>query len=337
MASNPRRRARPSQSTARSPSEQPTDDELKEIERALAEEEEVPAGEAQGLAQSATPPRIPQWLHGGQLQTVPLKDIVLATPFQLRLMTRELATLKTSMKAHGQNSPVTLHSERGSDHLVVVDGHSRVQAARELEWKSIGARVFVDLSLEEIYRLAHGQNRLQSSYTDNDSAKAVWILREKEQFTISKIATILELEVWQVKRLSKRLEFSEGLKSILDNKYVFLSHLYVLHRARVVDHEQAEAWARRIRDDKLTVEELEKLLKTLKKQRGRPPGPRRLFLVRGEMVRIPAAKISLSEPTEKLRPLIEQAKALVALLEGAGSPAARGATAGSGQGGERNE
>lgn len=115
---------------------------------------------------------------------IPLEDCV-AAPLQVRVHTASgLRALAGSLRAFGPVAPIVVDKDNR-----IVSGHGRVEAAKQLGWKTFPAIRVDDLTPEQVEAYKIADNRLAERSAWNDRAVAE-ILRE-----LSQISLDFELEV----------------------------------------------------------------------------------------------------------------------------------------------
>jgi ParB/RepB/Spo0J family partition protein len=101
-------------------------------------------------------------------------------PYASRLEPTSLSDLVSSMKIHGQLSPIKIRrSSKDSSRFEVIFGHRRLAAARILGWKKIGVQI-VEVTDEQMLQLALAENIDRSDFTHYEIGLA--LRRMKDQF-----------------------------------------------------------------------------------------------------------------------------------------------------------
>ena len=201
------------------------------------------------------------------VQDVPLESIMgNLDPFQLRLEVGAVDNLCQSIKTSGQQVPIVLWEQDIGEDLIIIDGHRRVQALRELGRETVRGIVRDDLDEPHAYRLAWELNVERRGLGPLDKANALRLIREREGVTLQEAAGYLGLTRSTASRLVQLLELPEVLrKAVADEQ---LSPAHALHLGQHQD-EDLGAWIKRVKEEGLGVRQLQKELGKVSRGRER--------------------------------------------------------------------
>ena len=216
------------------------------------------------LASVPRPPAVPA---GAEVVEVRLEDIWRDNPvFQFRLEPGPVADLVRSMDQEGQQVPVQLWRAEGAKRMFVIDGHRRFKAADELGLPTIKAIVRDDLDEPQAYRLAWNLNTVRKGLGPLDKANALRLIREREGVALEEAAAYLGLTRSTAGRLVQLLELPDVLRQAVVAEKLTPGHALVLTQHQ---DEDLEEWICRVKDEELSVRQLQGLLG--KAKRGRTP------------------------------------------------------------------
>lgn len=112
-------------------------------------------------------------------------------PYASRLDLTALEDLVSSMKTHGQLSPIKIRrSSKDNSRFEVVFGHRRVTAARALEWKKITAQL-VEATDEEMVQLALAENIDRMDFTDYEIGLSLQKMKDQFNKSLEEIAVLI--------------------------------------------------------------------------------------------------------------------------------------------------
>lgn len=219
------------------------------------------AGKLAGVPQ---PPAMPA---GAEVVEVRLENIWRDNPiFQFRLEPGPVDDLVKSIGQDGQQIPVQLWLAEGGQRLFIIDGHRRVKAADELGLPTVKAIVRDDLDEAHAYRLAWNLNTIRKGLGPLDKANALRLIREREGVALEEAAAYLGLTRSTAGRLVQLLELPDVLRQAVVAEKLTPGHALVLTQHQ---DEDLEEWICRVKDEELSVRQLQGLLG--KAKRGRAP------------------------------------------------------------------
>jgi ParB/RepB/Spo0J family partition protein len=150
------------------------------------------------------------------VQAVPLDAIDFDdATFRVRVHV-DHAELIPSLRQQGQLAPVHLRASAiKAAPLQIVCGFRRLLAMRELDVRTVQARIHGALSDEDALRLAIADNSHHDSLTDLDRGHAIALLRERHGHTLASAAATLHLSTRHTRRLEKLTEFPAALRAAI--------------------------------------------------------------------------------------------------------------------------
>lgn len=131
--------------------------------------------------------------------------------------------LKRSIKKQGILSPILVESNFKKDQYLILDGERRYRCALELNLEKVPVEIIQGplSKAERTIKRFHVQEK-RSEWSFFDRARAIYLFREDTNYTLAKIADLLELHLPRVHGLLSLMEFSkEGQRIIMDKKMPF--------------------------------------------------------------------------------------------------------------------
>jgi ParB/RepB/Spo0J family partition protein len=207
-------------------------------------------------------------LQTNEVVEVPIDDISMDDTYQYRLNSTT-ADLRASLQHEGQREPVDL---TGSKPYRIIDGFRRVEAIRQLGWKTVKAFTHARMSADEAQRLAFLKNVVRKNLSPLDKANAIRQAKKRGR-TLDELATDFGISVKQVRRYEGLLELSTELQKLVDKGNLPMSHAIMLH-----DHgvRSFDKWIDLIASKNLTRLQLKRALK--KSTGARAPGRKKNYL-----------------------------------------------------------
>lgn len=240
-------------------------------------------------------------LRATEVVEVSVEDISMDDTYQYRLSTTT-ADLKASLQHEGQREPVDL---TGSKPYKIIDGFRRVEAIRQLGWKTVKAFVHSRMTAEEAQRLAFLKNVVRKNLSPLDKANAIRQAKKRGR-SLDELAVDFGISVKQVRRYEGLLDLPGELQKLVDKGSLPMSHAVMLH-----DHgvRAFDKWIDLIRDKKLTRMQLKR---ELRKSTGAKTAGRKknyLKLDRSSLRLYPFAinKEAPREEREKVAKMLEEA------------------------------
>jgi ParB/RepB/Spo0J family partition protein len=155
---------------------------------------------------------------------VPLDDVSRDDDYQYRLNTTT-SDLKSSLEHEGQREPVDL---TGSTPHKIIDGFRRVEAIRQLGWKTVKAFVHSRMTAEEAQRLAFLKNVVRKNLSPLDKANAIRQAKKRGR-SLTELASDFGISVKQVRRYEGLLALPTELQRAVDKGHLSMSHAVMLH------------------------------------------------------------------------------------------------------------
>jgi ParB family chromosome partitioning protein len=132
--------------------------------------------------------------------------------------------LKNSLETEGQLNPIIVTARNGD--YVVVSGHSRLRAARELGWDEIEANVR-DLSEEEADKLSLTSNMFRKEMSNLEQGKVLNKLMNEHDWTKKEVADKIGKSTgWVNRRVKVALDVDEEVAEALENDEINIEAAY---------------------------------------------------------------------------------------------------------------
>ena len=155
-------------------------------------------------------------------------------PYASRLEPTSLSDLVSSMRLHGQLSPIKIRrSGKSSSRFEIVFGHRRVAAAKVLEWKRISAQI-VEATDEEMLHLALAENIDRKDFTDYEIGLVVRRMKDQFNKTLAEIAVMIGKSIAYVSEhiqlthlFDSVQKSSEQICSVLQNISIRQSRIFL--------------------------------------------------------------------------------------------------------------
>jgi len=205
---------------------------------------------------------------------------------------------------------------------MIVDGHRRWNAARELGWHEIRA-VVTDMSLDEAREYNYKKNKIRGIVDPLREAAYFHYLHEVKKMTVDQIADKFGMSHKEVDRILSRIKVSqEARKVISEGSTLTLSPTHYEILGTIPEPEKQKQMAEIIVKEELSVRETqaaktaldkgllpEKVLKVIKTIKREKLAPKEAKVVVEALAKKPEAETLLELPKPKL---IEEAKKIVA-------------------------
>jgi len=167
---------------------------------------------------------------------------------------QHLEEITNSMREHGQWSEILVNK-----HLDVINGETRVMAAKRLGWSQIEAKV-LDVTDDEAHLIALSSNVLQRNLDPIEEAEAIKYLHDRG-FSVRKIAEkVGKGKSWVDERLQMARKLHPSIKLKLSTERTRITPKHAYYLAQVPTRDQlriAEAIEREHLDVEATREEVE--------------------------------------------------------------------------------
>lgn len=173
---------------------------------------------------------------------------------------KALAELAQSIKAHGVIQPIILTKK--NNRYMIIAGERRWRAARMAGLKTIPA-VIRDYTEQEISEIAIIENLQREDLNPIESAKAIQDLIDKYTLTQEEVAEKIGKSRSAVANTLRLLSLPSELIDLVENNKISAGHARTL--ITVEDRELQLRLAKEVYTRKLSVRELEKLIKELTK------------------------------------------------------------------------
>jgi len=163
-----------------------------------------------------------------------------------------VAEISKSLKEHGQWHEVLVNQR-----LEVIDGETRVEAAKRLGWREVEAKV-LKVTNEAAHIIALSSNIMQKNLDFMEEAEKIKFLHD-EGLSVRKIAKqIGKDKSWVDRRLRAAKELHPEIKALLSHRETktLITPKHAEHLARLPKRDQLII-AREVEDKKLTAEETE--------------------------------------------------------------------------------
>lgn len=132
--------------------------------------------------------------------------------------------LKQSLSNEGQLNPVIVRPE--NDHYVVVSGHSRLRAVRELNWEEIEAEVR-ELSDEEADKLSLTSNMFRKEMSNLEQGKVLNKLMNEHDWSKTEVAKkVGKSTSWVNRRVKVALDVNDEVAKALENDEINIEAAY---------------------------------------------------------------------------------------------------------------
>lgn len=148
-----------------------------------------------------------------------------------------LREIKESLSQDGQWNPIIV-KPKGNDY-VLISGHYRLQAARELGWTEIEATL-KDLEEEDADFLSLKTNLFREDMSEMEEAKVIKKIIDKYDLSQAKIAKKLgKSSTWVGSRLSLVLRVTEEVQEALQEELISAEHVNLISR---ISEDPYENW-----------------------------------------------------------------------------------------------
>lgn len=227
---------------------------------------------------------------------IPVEDISPDDSFQYRLSTTS-GDLKSSLLKDGQREPIDL---TGSKPHKIVDGFRRVQAIRQIGWKTVKALVHRGMSTDEAQKLAFVKNVVRKNLSPLDKANAIQQAKRRGR-KLDELAEYFNLSVKQLRRYEQLLKLPPELQKLVDKGEIPMSQAKILsdHGVRNITK-----WIDTITTKKLTANQLKRELR--KASGAKPAGRKRQYVWQdNSSVRIYPIAVSKETPKEEREKVAE--------------------------------
>ncbi|MBI3818881.1 MAG: ParB/RepB/Spo0J family partition protein [Planctomycetes bacterium] len=235
--------------------------------------------------------KIPAFIEGlkaTEVVDVAIEDISRDDTYQYRL-SAVTGDLKDSLLREGQREPVDLV---GSKPYKIVDGFRRVEATRQIGWKTVKAFVHHRMSADEAQRLAFLKNVVRKNLSPLDKANAIRQAKKRGN-SLDQLAKDFGISVKQVRRYEGLLDLSSELQRLVDKGHIPMSHAIMLHDYGV---RNVEKWAEIIKEKKLTRLQLKR---ELRKATGVKPVGRKKNYVKLDRTSVRLYPFAMSKETPR--------------------------------------
>ena len=145
-----------------------------------------------------------------------------------KLSQEHLKEIKESLARDGQWNPIIVRPE--GDSYVLISGHYRLQAARELGWIEIEA-ILKDIEEEDAVFLSLKTNLLGENMSEMEEARVIKKILDKYELTQAKIAEKLgKSPSWVGNRLSLVLRVTKKVQEALLKELISAEHVNLISR-----------------------------------------------------------------------------------------------------------
>jgi ParB family chromosome partitioning protein len=177
--------------------------------------------------------------------------------------------LKRSIKKQGILSPVLVESNYKGDNYLLIDGERRYRCSLELNLKKIPVDIIEGplSKADRTIKRFHIQGKV-SDWNYFDKARAIYQFKKDTNYTLMKIADLLEIHLPRVHGLISLIELSPDSQSLLiDNKIPFNYSSVIVriikHYKKLIPDEKQEVLEKKLIDkiikEHLTVSQLNML------------------------------------------------------------------------------
>lgn len=200
------------------------------------------------------------------LKSLPISAIV-PLPGQPRSHFDEtaLGELADSIRARGVIQPIIVRP-RGNGRYQLVAGERRWRAAQKAQLHEIPA-IVRELEDREVMALALIENLQREDLNPVEEARAYRRLADEEGLTQAEIAGLVDKSRSHVANMQRLLELPDDVLGL-----VAAGSLSMGHARALVGHAEASALARRAADERLSVREVERLVRRTRKPVAAAPG-----------------------------------------------------------------
>ncbi len=194
-----------------------------------------------------------------QILNVPIEDII-PNRFQPRLNFDEasLKELSASIKEHGIIQPLVLR--RLGDKYEIIAGERRYKASKMAGLTSVPA-IISSLDDKKSAEVAIVENIQRKDLSSIEEAKSYKALLDKGYLTQEELAKKMGLSQSAISNKLRLLSLSENVqKAIMENK---ISERHARSLLQLIDAKEQDKWLNKIIEERLTVRELDKRLKSI--------------------------------------------------------------------------
>ena len=194
-----------------------------------------------------------------QILNVPIEDII-PNRFQPRLNFDEasLKELSASIKEHGIIQPLVLR--RLGDKYEIIAGERRYKASKMAGLTSVPA-IISSLDDKKSAEVAIVENIQRKDLSSIEEAKSYKALLDKGYLTQEELAKKMGLSQSAISNKLRLLSLSENVqKAIMENK---ISERHARSLLQLIDAKEQDKWLNKIIEERLTVRELDKKLKSI--------------------------------------------------------------------------
>jgi ParB family transcriptional regulator, chromosome partitioning protein len=208
---------------------------------------------------------VPSSTSDKALKSLPI-DAISPLPGQPRTHFDEtaLGELADSIRARGVIQPIIVRP-RDNGRYQLVAGERRWRAAQKAQLHEIPA-IVRELDDREVTALALIENLQREDLNPVEEASAYRRLADQEGMTQAEIASMVDKSRSHVANMQRLLELPDDVLGLLGAGRLSMGHARAL-----IGHAEASALARRAVDERLSVREVERLVK---RTHARPPKPR---------------------------------------------------------------
>ncbi|MEP0390556.1 MAG: ParB/RepB/Spo0J family partition protein [Erythrobacter sp.] len=199
-----------------------------------------------------------------------------------------LEELAASIASRGVIQPIIVRP-KGRGRYQLVAGERRWRAAQKARLHQIPA-IVRELSEREVMALALIENLQREDLNPVEEARAYQRLADDEGMTQAEIARMVEKSRSHVANIQRLLGLPEAVLDLVEGGKLSMGHARAL-----VGHEDAAALAKQAVNDKLSVREIEKLVRKVAKQVSGPTGPKPTITAAGDDADIVAVQRHLEE------------------------------------------
>jgi ParB family chromosome partitioning protein len=215
-----------------------------------------------------------------------------------------LKELSRSIDIHGLIQPIVVLRRNGGYELVA--GERRLRAVRLLAWRQIPARI-LDLDENHSLQVALIENIQREDLNVMDSALAYRELITRFGLTQEQLAQQLGKDRSTITNTLRLLELPEKVQRYLKNSQISMGHARAL--LSLENKAEMEMLAEKIFKEKLSVREIESLIKNKKSVRTSTPITRKIDpnvqAASRELAEILGTKVSIKDHKNKGRIIIE--------------------------------
>lgn len=178
-----------------------------------------------------------------------------------------LGELADSIRARGVIQPIIVRP-RGNGQYQLVAGERRWRAAQKAQLHEIPA-IVRELEDREVMALALIENLQREDLNPVEEARAYRRLADEEGLTQAEIAGLVDKSRSHVANMQRLLELPDEVLGL-----VAAGSLSMGHARALIGHAEASALARRAADERLSVREIERLVRRTRKPAAEVPGRR---------------------------------------------------------------